>query len=55
MLSLNHLCNSNYGKNYPELKYAIVTFGNIMAYLPSSEYSWGRDNNLKNKLKLGTE
>lgn len=35
--------------------YAIVTFGNIMAYLPSSEYSWGRDNNLKNKLKLGAE
>ena len=35
--------------------YAIVSFGNIMAYLPSSEYSWGRDNNLKNKLKLGTE
>ena len=35
--------------------YAIVSFGNIMAYLPSSEYSWGRDKNLKNKLKLGTE
>lgn len=35
--------------------YAIVSFGDIMAYLPSSEYSWGRDNNLKNKLKLGTE
>lgn len=35
--------------------YAIVYLGDIMAYLPSSEYSWGRDNNLKNKLKLGTE
>ena len=35
--------------------YAIVSFGDIMAYLPSSEYYWGRDNNLKNKLKLGTE
>mgnify|MGYP003307002354 CR=1 FL=1 len=35
--------------------YAIVSFGDIMAYLPSSEYSWGRDNNLKNKLKLGRE
>ena len=35
--------------------YAVVSFGDIMAYLPSSEYSWGRDNNLKNKLKLGTE
>lgn len=35
--------------------YAIVSFGDIMAYLPSSEYSWGRDNNLKNKLKLGME
>ena len=23
--------------------------------MPSSEYSWGRDNNLKNKLKLGTK
>ena len=23
--------------------YAIVSFGDIMAYLPSSEYSWGRD------------
>ena len=34
---------------------AIVSLGNIIAYLPSSEYSWGRDNNLKNKLKLGTE
>ena len=32
--------------------YAIVSFGDIMAYLPSSEYSWGRDNNLKNKLKI---
>ena len=29
--------------------YAIVSFGDIMAYLPSSEYSWGRNNNLKNK------
>ena len=35
--------------------YAIVSFGDIMAYLPSSEYSWGRDKNLKNKLKLGME
>ena len=35
--------------------YAIVSLGDIIAYLPSSEYSWGRDNNLKNKLKLGTE
>ena len=24
MLSLNHLCNSNYGKNYPELKYIVL-------------------------------
>ena len=32
--------------------YAIVSFGDIMAYLPSSEYSWGRDNNLKNKLRI---
>ena len=31
--------------------YAIVSLGDIVAYLPSSEYSWGRDNNLKNKLK----
>ena len=35
--------------------YAIVSLGDIIAYLPSSEYSWGRDNNLKNKLKLGTK
>lgn len=35
--------------------YAIVSLGYIIAYLPSSEYSWGRDNNLKNKLKLGTK
>lgn len=35
--------------------YAIVSLGDIMAYLPSSEYSWGRDNNLKNKLKMGME
>lgn len=35
--------------------YAIVSFGDILAYLPSSEYSWGRDKNLKNKLKLGME
>ena len=35
--------------------YAIVSLGDIVAYLPSSEYSWGRDNNLKNKLKIGTE
>ena len=35
--------------------YAIVSLGDIIAQLPSSEYSWGRDNNLKNKLKLGTK
>ena len=35
--------------------YAIVSLGDIIAYLPSSEYSWGSDNNLKNKLKLGTK
>ena len=35
--------------------YAIVSLGDIIAYLPSAEYSWGRDNNLKNKLKLGTK
>jgi ribosomal protein S1 len=35
--------------------YAIVSFGDIVAYLPSSEYSWGRDNNLKIKLKIGAE
>ena len=35
--------------------YAVLSLGDIVAYLPSSEYSWGRDNNLKNKLKIGTE
>lgn len=35
--------------------YAIVSLGDITAYLPASEYSWGRDNNLKNKLKIGVE
>lgn len=35
--------------------YAVLSLGDIVVYLPSSEYSWGRDNNLKNKLKIGTE
>ena len=35
--------------------YAVLSMGDIVAYLPSSEYSWGRNNNLKNQLKIGTE
>ena len=35
--------------------YAVLSIGDIVAYLPSSEYSWGRNNILKNKLKIGTE
>lgn len=35
--------------------YAVLALGNIDAYLPSSEYSWGRDNNIKNKFKIGAE
>ena len=35
--------------------YAVLSLGDLVAYLPSSEYSWGRAINLKNKLKIGNE
>lgn len=38
-----------------EENYAILSLGDLVAYLPSSEFSWGRDNNLKEKLKIDTE